>query len=216
MQNFLQIRAQLASVFSDVFKDAPKLLQLETLLYLSDLYQKHDRNYASFFSGAYLDYQKWCDLPVKHDDEELERQIAYDFTQLFCMGRGSVGTTASVILSPQRLHKREPWSNVSRYYRENGWKLPEKMNLFADSIPVEMAFYALQIESTGEADQEREVSLELQHTFLHNHLLIWLPQFSQQLRSSAGERSVYYWLSSYFLGFLEAEKYTLQNSLSPN
>lgn len=215
MMTFHQTRAANASLFSDIFQQAPNPLQLETLLYNISLYNNSTARKSTALNHGITEFAEWCTLVEQLETQELQQQIERDFTRIFCLGRGSVGTTASVILSPQRLHKREPWSKVRRFYMENGWNLPKTMTLFEDSIPVEMAFYAIQIDSLEQADTEHVSRLlDVQRIFIKQHLLTWLPNFCEQLRFTATTNSVFFSLANLLRGYLQAEQRFLDHSLT--
>lgn len=206
-----RIRAQLTSLFSDLFFASPQTVQLESLVYLLTRYYEHELDETGLFARGLEELQEWQLQVAQLTGEELQLTVDRNYTGLFCLGRG-VATTASAVLSAQRVHKREPWSKVRRFYYEYGLRLVEHSTLYEDSIVTELAFYSLLIDQLENLeDSKRRDAFKVQQRFLQKHLLIWLPQFCEELHDFAGTKSVYAAIASFLEGYMQAEPRLLEH-----
>lgn len=198
-------RAPIAALFSDLFLAEPDHLHLLALEQLLKQYFEAVIPVPAQFDKGVRDLAVWKEMIASKTEDELQLAIQRDFTRLFCLGKGSLGTTASVILSPGRLQKREPWEKVRRFYRENGWILPESTSAHEDSVAMEMAFYSLLIEQESDCEEGGKVA-PTQVNFLNNHLLPWLPIFCKELYQLTDESSMYKSIASFLAVYINAEK----------
>jgi len=200
-----RIRSRLASLFSDIFLHPPSFEQLESLIALLEFYYQHQLDENGCFARGLNEFDEWRGGLEEMSEQEQQLTVQRNYTTLFCVGQGVV-TTASAVLSPQRIHKWEPWTKVRRFYYEYGLRLVEGSPLYEDSIVTELAFYSLlidQLERLG--GSKRKETLKIQQRFLEKHLLIWLPQFCEELHSTAGKESAYSSVASFLTGFMQAE-----------
>lgn len=208
-----RIRSQLASLFSDIFFNYPKSVQFESLLYLLDRYYEHELDANGLYARGLVEFEEWQAGVGNLTEAEQQLMMEKNYTGLFCLGRGVV-TTASAVLSSQRVHKREPWRKVRRFYYEHGLRLVEGSPLYEDSIVTEMAFYSLLIDQLDDfAGEKRREAFNAQQRFLQKHLLIWLPQFCEELHEVAGTGSVYSSIASLLSGYIQAEPRLLDRFL---
>lgn len=208
-------RSQLASLFSDMFSNPPEAVQLESLVYLLGSYFEHEHDDNDCYFKGLDEYEEWRAGAEQLSGEEQQLIMQKNYTRLFCVGRG-VGTTASAVLSPQRVHKWEPWSKVRRFYYEHGLRLAEDSTLYEDSIVTELAFYSLLIDQlVNLSDSETRNQFKVQQRFLRKHLLIWLPRFCEELHNAAGRESAYSSIASFLNGYMLMEPRLLEQFLQP-
>lgn len=188
-------RVSILNQLAMVFHEAPSIVQLQqlaaTIFPLADSLKEQVPVLHEGYQQLYATLRQYS--PDEADQNSLELQR--DYTRLFCVGLETIGTTASVILSPQRLQKREPWQKVRQFYLQHGWQPKTKASVLEDSVSMELSFYALLVEDGDEA----------QNDFLQDHLSTWLYAFCSQLQNAAGVNSVYYGIANLLHGYLKVE-----------
>jgi len=149
----------------------------------------------------------------------LERSRAY--TSLFLLpGKHSASPHESVHLSPERLFKQEPWSEVKAFYQQNGFILPVERNMMEDHISIELQFMALLSGKAAQAaergdDGECGKILSTQLTFYNEHILKWIPQFCDQvaMADKDGGNLFYAGYALFLKGFIEEDSQFLKDIL---
>lgn len=197
-----QQRRQILTLLSQLFAAAPEVNDLRQLLdLLQPLNSALNGNIVGLNQGIARLHESLQHLE-ENESKESELELQRDYSRLFCVGLNTVATTASAILSPQRLHKREPWVQVRAFYQRHGWQAVEQSSVLDDSLSAELAFYTLLIDPAGDT----EASLQSQRDFLEQHILTWVPEFCTELKRSAENSSVFQALACLLEGYLEVER----------
>lgn len=198
---------------ADLFATAPTRKQLKVLLtILNPLANAMAEEIPQLRAGCELLEKALIPLQTL-PEPEADLNLNREYTRLFCLSRHVVGTTASVILTPQRLNKREPWFEVRRFYREHGWEPRAKPPVLEDSLSMELTFFALLIDSEEESLLELPEPSKVPLQFLTDHLLSWVPEFVRQLKEAAPASSPFVAAALLLEGYLEVERTLL--TLSP-
>lgn len=145
-------------------------------------------------------------MPDNFDIDELK----LTHTKIFCM-KSSVGKTASVYDTPDRLIKREPWTNVRAFYAKCGYQ-PTREDGLEDSMPMELAFMAQQSDSASVKTDIADIieSAKIQREFLNDHLSIWADDYFNDV-IEAGSDSVYEGIARSMKSFIRYDTYLLEN-----
>lgn len=117
-------------------------------------------------------------------DEEGIKDIAVDYTSLFC---GFKPTDPfpyeSIYRGERRLLMQEPCAQVSKVYAENGY-VPEQGagNEPADHLSHELRFLAFLLDKACESAERndrtaQDAYLEMKDQFIDQHLRTWVPTF---------------------------------------
>jgi TorA maturation chaperone TorD len=151
-------------------------------------------------------------------ENRLDR--AKDYTFLFVLGRGSVPQYESIYLSPEKLVKQEPWSEVKAAYAANGFKRAEKNKTMEDHVALELQFMGLLSKRTAqmiEAENfdEAEAVLKAQSDFYAKHVNRWIPTFCDNVISKSEKlHSKFYPAYAHLLkGFLTEDMLLLEDLL---
>ena len=127
-------------------------------------------------------------LGVRNSDlGQVETELAAEYARLFLIGRkDGVFPYESVYTSEERLLMQEARDEVLLAYRQEGLDKTEAFKEPEDHLALELGFmvYLCQktVESMERAEEEAAVAyLEKQKDFLQAHLMVWVPQFCQDL-----------------------------------
>ncbi len=120
------------------------------------------------------------------DLEEAIEQLARDYASLFLgVGPKTVSLCESVYRSASGLVYQSSLFEVQQSYCETGMTKSDQYHEPEDHIAVELSYMARLCELTQEAvkaGREQALNyLRLQRLFLEDHLVRWIPLFSQQL-----------------------------------
>jgi putative dimethyl sulfoxide reductase chaperone len=125
-------------------------------------------------------------------DEKILRNLSRDWTHLFR------GVVKDGILPPYeslyragRLQKR-PVQEINRLFSKMGVRVPEEWHQPPDYIGVELDFMHLLCEKELKAWEKQEVGsilevVEIERSFLENHLGLWTPIFCEKMVEQACE-----------------------------
>jgi len=126
------------------------------------------------------------------NDEEILKGISKDWTRLFR------GVVRDGILPPYeslyrtgKLHK-EPAQEVNRLFSKMGIQVPGEWHQPSDYIGVELDFMRLLCERERLVREKREMEalrqvLEIEESFLEEHLALWAPLFCEKMFQQAHE-----------------------------
>jgi len=133
----------------------------------------------SFFDG----------LEQENSDGEIEK-LAAEYASLFLgVGSKTVSPCESVYLSKSRMLYQSSIFEVQQLYGEAGMIKSDQYSEPDDHIAVELMYMARLCEMTKEVDKtetgQAHRYLSLQQKFLQDHLLKWVPRFSQDLIDTA-------------------------------
>jgi len=151
------------------------------------------------------------------EKEELKLELARNYANLFLIGKGAIPTSSSFYLSPDRLRKQEPYFQVLDNYQKIDFVKPEHYKEDEDSIAMELLFMAVLSNLIGKALGSGEIDkasryLEMQQSFLEEHMLSWIPIFCDRLIEIAGDRDLYKSIAMLTAGFLAEDADYLKNA----
>ena len=146
------------------------------------------------------------------EKESIIQELHRVYTRLFCMGK-CVPISESVYLSPLHLTKQEAEIDVEEIYKLYGFNMNHTSNEPLDHLSYELMFmsylakgcaYHLSNNNIGMAEKLKA----LQKSFLQNHLLKWIEDFSRSIKQYEELDKFYYLLSAFLVDFLKTdEKY---------
>jgi putative dimethyl sulfoxide reductase chaperone len=144
------------------------------------------------------------------EDQRVLEELAADYAGLFLnAGDRPVHPYESVYTSPERLLMQQAQKQVRQIYAVSGLKL-SKGDEPEDHIALEMEYMSHLCSRTAsaseEGNQERvRALLKCQREFLENHLLLWAPEFSEDLKRNAAT-DFYRAMGCLIREFLDLEK----------
>lgn len=133
-------------------------------------------------------------LPTGGGDEQLRDDLTREFNRLFIgPGRVPASPYESVYRSPSRLLMQESTVDVRRTYLEAGLVMQRLGTVPDDHLGAELEFmFYLADRAVAEAVESRweEVGryLDLGRTFLKEHLLSWVGEFSAGVLGATGDK----------------------------
>jgi len=125
-------------------------------------------------------------------DEETLKNISKDWTRLFRgVVRDGVPPPYESLYRPER-HQRKPAQEINRLFSEMGVQVPEEWHQPSDYIGVELDFMRLLCERERQEREKMEMDvlrqvLEIEKTFLEEHLALWVPIFCKKMSQQAHE-----------------------------
>lgn len=159
--------------------------------------------------GEYL-----AGLPAE-DLEQARIDAAADFAALFLgMSAHPVPPYESVYTSPEHLLMQEARDQVLACYRSEGFAQADGVSLPEDHLATEFEFMAKLCEKELGALQsadvvEMQAARASQAAFLKDHLLVWVPDFCDDVRSHA-QTGLYAGLADLITEVLQAESEELE------
>lgn len=130
------------------------------------------------------------------DKEALIHTLNIQYTGLYLLGMGSVPTSASVFLSPEKLLKSGPWEKVCRIYSSRGFKMPDDFKEPEDHIAMETLYMeklndlVLRLIKDN-SFPEIKTALSEQSEFLREHVLTWVNDFAGMTAAKSAEKPLY-------------------------
>ena len=127
-------------------------------------------------------------------DEHARTELAVDFARLFVVRRRSTRTAPypneSVHTSEEHLVMDRARDEVRALYRSEGLRASDVARLGEDHIALELEFMQAMAERAAKAcdegdDAELRRLLDVQAAFLDEHLLNWVPSFSDTMEKTA-------------------------------
>lgn len=152
---------------------------------------------------------------LESNPEDPLTELAVDFAKLF-LGAGVVqqelspSPYASVYVNPGRLVMQDARDKVVAVYRENGVDKIKGFDVPEDHIAIELEFMAHlcaeTIKASENGDEEKAGRLiGTQKSFIQDHLLNWLPLFSEEINRFA-LTDFYKGVASLTLAFLNVDR----------
>lgn len=126
------------------------------------------------------------------DLSALADELATEYAGLFLnAGKHPVYPFESVYTSSERLLMQQAYTQVTHEYRQAGLERARDFNEPEDHIALELEFMAhLGRQSLAALQAGNPAAcldyLEKQNNFVHQHLLAWVPQFTQDVIHAAG------------------------------
>jgi TorA maturation chaperone TorD len=175
------------ALLSQLFREEVSAVLLEQLV--TDLV---DPNSQGDGTGQGYGLLRQFALSVRHRDlDEVRTELSVEFGRLFLTGRDdSVFPYESVYTSQERLLMQRARDEVLAAYRDEGLAKTAAFREPEDHLAVELDFMARLCQKTVDALAEGQIDaalalLDRQRAFLDEHLLVWVPRFSQDLAQAA-------------------------------
>lgn len=127
---------------------------------------------------------------LSHPGVDPRTDLAVDYARVFLSAGVYDGLTAepyeSIFTSEDGLLMQDARDNAVRIYRENGVGVDPQLHMPEDHLGLELEFMASMAEKTKtalEADDSAEIArcIEVQRTFIADHLLNWLPALTEKV-----------------------------------
>lgn len=133
--------------------------------------------------GIYLD-------ELTNDDDLILEQLAIEFTRLFLGPGKHISPHESVQIGRDGILNDATTVRVSHFIEVAGYEFRADSKQYPDHICSEFEFMealiSKQTEAIADGDlEEAETSKMLQDEFLQRHLLLWIPQFCNEIEQSA-------------------------------
>jgi TorA maturation chaperone TorD len=121
------------------------------------------------------------------NDDETLKNLSKDWTHLFRgVVRDGILPPYESLYRPERRQKK-PAQQINRLFSEMGIQVPEEWHQPSDYIGVELDFMRLLCEREKmEMDALRHI-LEIEKSFLEEHLALWVPRFCEKMFRQAHE-----------------------------
>lgn len=125
-----------------------------------------------------------------NDDELMLEQLAIEFTRLFLGPGKHISPHESVHIEQDGILNDANTVRVSQFIEVAGFQFRADSKKYPDHICSEFEFMealiSRQIEAIEEGDlEEAETSKMLQEEFLQRHLVLWIPQFCDEIELCA-------------------------------
>lgn len=151
------------------------------------------------------------------DDTEkknLLNDYSREYSRLFCLGNAAA-ISESVYVSPLHLTMQEQELEVSNLYKMCNFDMKHTANEPQDHLSYELMFMSYLSKGTYqniEKDNivQAESLVNLQKSFIKDHLLNWLGYFSSSIKKYKEGDRFYYPLSCLLLGFIEEDSAFLE------
>ena len=120
-------------------------------------------------------------------NNELVEDLAADYAASFLgIGRHSAHPYESVYLSEDRIVMREPWYEVLKAYHSKGLQKVEWFLEPEDHVAIQLEFMSclcLKMKEALDKEDTEEVLkyFEAQNNYLNKHLIVWIPQFCDDI-----------------------------------
>ena len=151
-------------------------------------------------------------------DEEILTNLSKDWTRLFRgVVRDGILPPYESLYRPKRLQKK-PAQEINRLFSKLGVQVPEEWHQPSDYIGVELDFMRLHCERERQGREKMEMDalrqvLEIEKSFLEEHLALWAPIFCKKILEQAIE-DVYRGISLMTKGLVEYDRIYLRNIIS--
>ncbi len=127
---------------------------------------------------------------LTNDDDLILEQLAIEFTRLFLGPGKHISPHESVQIGRDGILNDATTVRVSHFIEVAGYEFRADSKRYPDHICSEFefmeAFISKQTEAIADGDlEEAETSKMLQDEFLQQHLVLWIPQFCNEIEQSA-------------------------------
>ena len=156
---------------------------------------------------AMQDFIKNRNALSEEEKKQFDDKFLNDYTRLFCLS-DSVPVAESIYLSPSHLTMQEETGKVFYIYKSCNFDMKHTSNEPLDHIAYELMFMSYLSKGTyqnieKDNNAQAESLINLQKSFIKDHLLNWLGYFSSSIKKYKEGDRLYYPLSCFLLGFLE-------------
>lgn len=117
-------------------------------------------------------------------EKEID-ELVWEYTRLF-IGPYKLPAPPweSVYTSPKRLMRQEAHDSVQECYHGAGFEVDQE-GLMADHIGLELTFLSMLYGRFLESPDQHDFLSSIVESFIRDHLLNWIPQFTEDLGASA-------------------------------
>ncbi|MFM2589364.1 molecular chaperone TorD [Vibrio sp. TBV020] len=141
------------------------------------------------------------------DREDAQLELAADFCDLFLKSdKDSALPYASMYIGKSGLLNDTPAKEMEALMAEHGVEVDKKLNEPADHIAIELDFLGNLIVGSNKSEDESQLeeAFKAQEAFIQQHLLSWVPQFSNKCQKF-DEFGFYSAISTLTVAFLELD-----------
>ncbi len=142
--------------------------------------------------------------------ESIIDNLTTSYTRLYCLGNGAA-VSESVYVSPDHLINQD--TEVEKLYKSCNFDMHSQSNEPLDHISYELMFMSYLSKGLGmqyekSNDQQSLALLKLQHSFLKEHIINWIEDFSNATKRFPESESFYGPLCDIVEGFvIEDDKF---------
>ena len=163
---------------------------------------------------AVQDFIKSRNALNSEEKKQFDDKLLHDYTRLFCLS-DSVPVAESIYLSPSHLTMQEETGKVFYIYKSCNFDMKHTSNEPVDHISYELMFMSYLSKGTYQNmekgdNAQAESLINLQKSFIKDHLLNWLGYFSSSIKKYKEGDRLYYPLSCLLLGFIEEDSAFLE------
>lgn len=211
----MQGREVIYAFFSDIFlflaDDKHIMLLKEILPALKEICSCEE----SAVTNSLTLLEKYIDNYIHAENkQELLDNLNLSYTRLYCLGNG-VPLSESVYVSPIHLTRQETEIEAGKIYRLCNFDMKHNANEPQDHLSYELMFMSYLSKGTyqnieKDNNAQAESLINLQKSFIKDHLLNWLGYFSSSIKKYKEGDRLYYPLSCFLLGFIEEDSAFLE------
>lgn len=142
------------------------------------------------------------------DREDAQLELAADFCDLFLKSdKDSALPYASMYIGKSGLLNDTPAKEMEELMAKHGVEVDKNLNEPADHIAIELDFLGNLIIRSNEAQDEAKIeeAFAVQEQFIRQHLLSWMPQFSDKCQKF-DEFGFYSAISAFATAFLALDR----------
>ncbi|MDE7314295.1 MAG: molecular chaperone TorD family protein [Mucispirillum sp.] len=216
--SIMQGREVTYAAMSDLFLSLMEVKQIKMLEDLMPIYEEmaentdnqHIKYGVSCLSEVVREYKASNDTAKKNLLECCSRE----YSRLFCLGNAAA-ISESVYVSPLHLTMQEQELEVRSLYKMCSFDMKHTSNEPHDHLSYELMFMSYLSKGTYQNiekgdNAQAESLINLQKSFIKDHLLNWLGYFSSSIKKYKEGDRLYYPLSCLLLGFIEEDSAFLE------
>ena len=216
--SIMQGREVTYAAMSDLFLSLIETKQIQMLIDLMPMYEEMAEN----TDNQHIKYGVSCLSEVvneyKNSNDTARKNLLVDYSReysrLFCLGNAAA-ISESVYVSPLHLTMQEQELEVSKLYKACNFDMKHTANEPQDHLSYELMFMSYLSKGTYQNiekgdNTQAESLINLQKSFIKDHLLNWLGYFSSSIKKYKEGDRLYYPLSCLLLGFIEEDSAFLE------
>lgn len=216
--SIMQGREVTYAAMSDLFLSLIEVKQIKMLEDLMPMYEEMAEN----TDNQHIKYGVSCLSEVvneyKNSDDTARKNLlegySREYSRLFCLGNAAA-ISESVYVSPLHLTMQESELEVRNLYKMCHFDMKHTANEPQDHLSYEVMFMSYLSKGTYQNmekgdNAQAESLINLQKSFIKDHLLNWLGYFSSSIKKYKEGDRLYYPLSCLLLGFIEEDSAFLE------
>ncbi len=216
--SIMQGREVTYAAMSDLFLSLIEVKQIKMLEYLMPMYEEMAENTDNQHIKYGVSYLSEVVKEHKNSNDTARNKLlegySREYSRLFCLGN-AVAISESVYVSPLHLTMQESELEVSKLYKICNFDMKHTSNEPQDHLSYELMFMSYLSKGTyqnieKDNNAQAESLINLQKSFIKNHLLNWLGYFSSSIKKYKEGDRLYYPLSCFLLGFIEEDSAFLE------